>query len=370
MACDTVERLCERIYDAAIDPAAWANALDDFANFAGCAWAALLVRRNDAWTGWSVSPSIATELSSYLKSDSARQSITTDRLFAVDRAGFASDEDLFSKDEYQADVFIRWANAHGFHHGAAAGVRLNNGDLAVVQVMRRVGEQRFSMADLSLLDQFRPHLARAAMLAARWKMERVHAATEALALVGLPAVVLTGDCRVVSANALAEKLTSHLLWLANDHLALADRAASTKLQEHVSKCATAGSIYSASSFPTWDVDSKAPVVVHVVPLNGNRRELFNGGLVLSLFTPVGSQAQPDCNLIRELFDLTAAEARVAAHLASGRSIDEIAGAHHVSVSTVRSQAKAILQKIGAHRQAELAARLGGAGALRPMITHT
>ena len=74
--------------------------------------------------------------------------------------------------------------------------------------------------------------------------------------------------------------------------------------------------------------------------------------------------QPDVELIRELFDLTAAEARVAAKLAQGRSVEQIAGAHSVGLSTVRSQAKSILQKLGAHRQAEIAARLGGATGLR------
>jgi DNA-binding CsgD family transcriptional regulator len=301
----------------------------------------------------------------YLRSDSAKRSITTERLFAFDRAGFASDEDLFSEDEYRADAFVEWATAHGFYHGAATGIRLNTGDLAVVQVMRRTGEEPFGAAELQSLDRLRPHLARAAMLAARWKMERLRTAAEALALVGIPAAVLTADCRVMAANSLAEGLGEHLVWSAQDRLALLDDRASAKLRQQVFACAHFGSTASASSFPAWDAGHTAAVIVHVIPLTGDRRELFDGGLALAVFAPAGSPNLPDCDLIRELFDLTAAEARVAAQLASGRSVEEIAGAHNVSASTVRSQTKSILHKVGAHRQAELAARLGSASTIRP-----
>jgi DNA-binding CsgD family transcriptional regulator len=100
------------------------------------------------------------------------------------------------------------------------------------------------------------------------------------------------------------------------------------------------------------------MVVHVVPLKGNRRELFDGGLALVLFTKVGDPNPLGSELIRQIFDLTAAEARVAAQLAQGRSLEQIAIAHRVGLSTVRTQTKSVLQKLGAHRQAEIAVRLG------------
>jgi len=202
------------------------------------------------------------------------------------------------------------------------------------------------------------------MLAARWKMEKLRAAAEALALVGIPAAVLTADCRVMAANALAEELSEHLLWLANDRLALSDERASAKLRQQVLACVNFGSAESARSFPAWNSTGTQAVIVHVIPLKGQRRELFDGGLALAVFSPASTPAVPDPDLVRELFDLTAAEARVAAQLAAGRSVEQIASAHRVRPSTVRSQAKSILLKLGAHRQAEVAARLSGARSIR------
>jgi len=361
-----IEPLCDRIYDATIDVETWPDVLQDIASASGCAWGALLTRRSDAWVGWRISPADAPAVDAYLRSDAPQRSVTTGRLFEIGHPGFISDHEYFTEDERRTDGYFQWAEAHGFRHGAATGFQLNTGDLAVVQVMRRTGEEPFSAGELEGLDRLRPHLARAAMLAARWKMERLRAAAEALALVGIPAAVLTADCRVMAANSPAADLRKHLLWLARDRLALADERASAKLRQQVAACVSCGSAESASSFPAWDAAHNSALIVHVIPLKGDRRELFDGGLALAVFAPAGSPNVPDCDLIRELFDLTAAEARVAAQLAAGRSVEEIAGAHRVSQSTVRSQTKSILQKVGAHRQAELAARLGGEGGIKPM----
>lgn len=198
------EPLCERIYDATIDAETWPEVLQDLAGASNCAWAALLTRRSDAWIGWRISPADAQTVDAYLRSDGPQRSITTERLFAVGHPGFISDHEHFTEKERRTDGFFEWANTHGFRHGAATGFQLNTGDLAVVQVMRRTGEKPFGASELQHLDRFRPHLARAALLAARWKMERLRAATDALALVGLPAAVLSADCRAIVANSLAQ----------------------------------------------------------------------------------------------------------------------------------------------------------------------
>jgi len=71
----------------------------------------------------------------------------------------------------------------------------------------------------------------------------------------------------------------------------------------------------------------------------------------------------------DLYELTRAEARLAAALANGQSLDDVAERFDVSLHTVRSQLKACFRKTGASRQAELvklvlcapAAMVGGNG---------
>ena len=57
--------------------------------------------------------------------------------------------------------------------------------------------------------------------------------------------------------------------------------------------------------------------------------------------------------LQSLFGLTTATARVALGLAEGKSLHEIAIENGVSINTVRSQIKQVMDRTGSHRQAEL-----------------
>lgn len=59
-----------------------------------------------------------------------------------------------------------------------------------------------------------------------------------------------------------------------------------------------------------------------------------------------------------MFGLTVTEAKVASLIAEGRSAKDIAQIRGISVLTVRDQIKSIMQKMGVHRQSEIAAVLG------------
>lgn len=67
--------------------------------------------------------------------------------------------------------------------------------------------------------------------------------------------------------------------------------------------------------------------------------------------PAAIQVCP--KVLRRIWGLTAAEARVAASLAAGLSPAEIAVRHGVSEATVRTQMRTIFEKTGTHRQGEL-----------------
>ncbi len=57
------------------------------------------------------------------------------------------------------------------------------------------------------------------------------------------------------------------------------------------------------------------------------------------------------------YDLTAAEARLAARLADGESLADAARANNIAEGTARQQLKMVFQKTDTRRQAELVARL-------------
>jgi DNA-binding CsgD family transcriptional regulator len=351
-------RLVDLIYESVVVPDLWPSVLQAFAQAADSDWAALLTRRSDAWLGWRISPNAAQTVDTYLRSEAATRSQTTARLLAYDRQGFVADHELFAEADYLADSYMAdWGTASGFHHGAATGILAPTGDMAVVQVMRRRGEPRYSATELAQLDRLRPHFARAAILAARWRMERLRAAAQALALVGLPVAILDADCRVAAANDLIEGLGG-LVWLPRNAIAFSDRAASATLRQAAAAAVRHGGV-AGRSFPVRAHETADALIAHVIPLRGEGRDVFDGDYAILAITAVGDDRPVDSALIQGLFDLTAAESQIAAGVARGWSIDAIARHNGVGRETVRTQLRSVLSKTGASRQAELAAKLGG-----------
>jgi DNA-binding CsgD family transcriptional regulator len=95
----------------------------------------------------------------------------------------------------------------------------------------------------------------------------------------------------------------------------------------------------------------------VVALDGEARARDSTRWDLLLVLDPDARRGVPVDLLRRVYGLTAAEARVAQRLAQGRSIESIAADLGVCVHTARNHLKQIFDKTGTHRQAELVALL-------------
>ncbi len=91
----------------------------------------------------------------------------------------------------------------------------------------------------------------------------------------------------------------------------------------------------------------------------------DGGFVLLRLAVPWEQAPADLHLVRQAIGLTIAEARVACALAEGITAEEYASQAGVSLSTVRTQIRAILEKAGLRRQSDLVRLVARISALAP-----
>lgn len=78
---------------------------------------------------------------------------------------------------------------------------------------------------------------------------------------------------------------------------------------------------------------------------------------LILIVDLDARLTPNPATLRELFGLTAAETRIALELARGNTLTEIANAHQLSRTTIRSQLASLFMKTQTRRQSELIALL-------------
>jgi mannose-6-phosphate isomerase-like protein (cupin superfamily)/DNA-binding CsgD family transcriptional regulator len=199
-------------------------------------------------------------------------------------------------------------------------------------------------------------LARASFVAAHMPLEGARAATQALALLGIPALVFADNGNVLAANQLIDTLRGFILWRANDRIALKDARADALLRDAIATGYQDDSP-SVRSFPVRHADSI--MIAHVVPIRGAARDVFFRCAAMLMLTPVTRPEAPSVDLIRSLFDLTPAEARVARGLAAGQTVKGIAAESGTSTNTVRSHVKVVLTKVGYSRQSDVVALLNG-----------
>ncbi len=349
--------LIDRLYECAFAPELWPGTLGDLAKVAE-ARTGFLFLSNDTIHNWASSTQIGLEaLQPLVESGWIARSERFARMIATAHAGFLPDTALYTADEMKSDPFYRdILYPRGLGFGVGTTVQLPTGDRFSVALERNLTIGPADARIIRQLDELRPHLARSAFVSARLLLDRARVASETLAALGLPALVLNWNGKVLAVNHLIEALAGFVHWRARDRVSLQDRAADRILQATIATIDLAAGA-GVRSFPVRDAGTDAIMVAHVVPVRLSVRDIFARGAAALVLTPVTAPNAPPVELVQSLFDLTPAEARVARGLASGHSVEDIAAASGTSTNTIRTQVRGVLEKTGCNRQVDVVALL-------------
>jgi DNA-binding CsgD family transcriptional regulator len=350
--------LVDRIYEAAVLPEFWPAVLADLARFGGADAGVLFTSDLDGFR-FVATADFAESVDAYIAGGWLTRTDRTARLLAKRHAGFVTDLDVYTPEEFAREpVFREFFNPRGFGMGAASVVTVPTGDQVIFDVERSLARGPIPRDAVARLDGVRPHLARAATMSARLHLRTVRAAAEALEAVGLPAAILGRRGRTLAMNRSCEDLLGDRI-LDGARLALVDPAADRLLARALAELPVAASA-GPRSIPLAARDGRPPTILHLLPIRGAAADLFAAAEAIAVFTPLVARHVPGLSVLEGLFDLTAAEARVARGIAAGSTVADLSAAFGTSSATVRSQLKAVMSKTGTARQAELVQLLAGA----------
>lgn len=357
------DQLVDSIYEAAILPENWPGVLHNLARFAdgvGC----LVGFYSPTFQGGARSSGVEPLYEQYLSGWHERNT-RLPRLLAARHPGFIREDDVFAPGEWEKDDnFNHLLKPLGLGWAAATAIFTPSGDSIALTVERAWKKGPVERETIARLDALRPHLARASILTARLGLEKARAAAEALGEIGLPAAVISTRRTLLAANQSFAEMIPQTFMDRRDRLVLANRRADALLLEAFHRLAERKWSTSPSSrvqsIPVPATGPEPPMVLHLVAICGYARDVFSNILGLLIVTrAVG--ATPQADLVEALFDLTPAEARVAARISRGETVSEIAASSELSPHTVRSQVKSVLAKTGAARQTDLVRLLSGVG---------
>jgi DNA-binding CsgD family transcriptional regulator len=318
----------DQIYESAFIPDSWPGVLDRLGKIAGALGGGLFIANGEV-TNWTASSGLQETMTAFVNGKVLQAMARRPRLYEAGQHSFVTENDVFTETELDEHPLYRdFLRPRGLGWSART-----------------------------------PHLARAALISARLQLERAKAATETLALLGLPALVFDPKGRVLGANALIEKLKETVVFRAHEQVALCDVRANTLLKQAV-ETVSSDRFAVPYSFSVCDKSGVARMVAHVIPVCGQSRDIFVRCAGVLTLTPITSAQMPSVDLVQSLFDFTPAEAKVARFIAQGETVEDIALNNDVSVNTIRAQVRSVLDKTGCKRQVEVAALLSGISVIR------
>lgn len=354
------DQLIDSIYGCAFAPDLWPGVLDDLARVAGARGGVIFTADRTSLTmRWLASECLRDDMATYVSQGWYWEDHRSTAYRTLNPGCFVTERELFAGKTLETDpTFLGFHAARGRGRMIIMGTQLPTGDWFCISAERDFASGPAEADLVDRLNQLKPHLCRSLLMAQRFQMERARLIGEALALMGVPALVFDQWGTVLATNSLVDEVSDHLIWCARDTIALKDKNANAQFR-HAVETLGMDAVPSVRSFAIRHANGVAAAVAHVIPVRGVARDVFVRCAGVMVLTPVTLPNAAPVELLQSLFDLSPAEARVARCLASGNTVEEIAHDGHVSSNTVRTQVRGVLEKTGCRRQAEVVALLGG-----------
>ncbi len=340
----------DRIYEAAFVPDLWPAILKDLADMTESKGGLLLSTKHKA-LNWTASESVYDAFDEYLQGGWFRRCGRRVCLLEKAHSAFLTELDYWTEDELENnEIYQTFFYPRDLGWSAGTGLIMPTGDHIVVSVERNHERGPIEEPFIELLNSLRPHIARASMIAARMGLQTATTAKEAFSKLSVPVMLLGLDGVSVECSDDLAQMSDVIRWDAQGRFALKDGDANGLLQTALASLDKHSAV---QSFAVKDNDGRPVHVAHIVPISGSAHDIFAKGYALLVFNPIDSKTRPSADLLRSLFDLTAAEASVARELGAGVSVEKIAEEGGVSINTVRTQIRKILEKTGCNRLPEV-----------------
>jgi DNA-binding CsgD family transcriptional regulator len=380
---DPLIHLLDHVYRGAVDSQAWPGIVEHVARFFDCARARLFTgllppERGGLGISYGV-PEAALQhwAARYIQYDIWMKVALEKQLF---REGAAVlDWDLVPEEEFVESIIYR-EHLHGLDiarlcSGGVFGPERTDLPATVVAVYRGLTEPRFCEHDRESMLVITPHLSRAlgVMFRLRDAELRVAATLSALDRLASGVVLVGRSGAVLHANREARRVLDEkdgLTARPDPRRGGCPHFASTDAQTQVSlegalKAAISTELIDVTHFSATVVvgrpSGRRPLVLQFAPLPGTNefcgRAAPARGIVF-ISDPERAVAVDEAAL-RQLYQVTPAEARLAALLGRGRTLAEAALELRVSKTTVHTQLSSLFEKTGARRQSELLRLLAG-----------
>lgn len=369
---DYFNNLIYSVYDAALLPEKWPDALELIGGLFNAEGAVIIFYSGNAPADFIFSPGLQDAVRVYIDEEWWRRDIHAQR--AIERhmtsGDVLSDFTLATQEETETlPIYADFFQRVGFGR-LMFNVMLPDLDMLVaLSVPRARWKGSFTDNEMATLRAIGRHVEQSLRISLRLANLE---ATQSVLLSALDVIeagiyALDGEGRLVLTNkAGREQLANHFA-VADGHMRPLDEPAQARFAALV---AAAGQPERGNVAPTSLIlagkDGRKIVVftLPITPAGRERLDMSSSASTLLLTTPVERNHLIDPTVLRDIFDLSLGEARLAALIGGGMAVREAAGRLGVTEGTARVVLKRVFRKLGISRQAELVLQLSALGGVK------
>ncbi len=351
-------RVIDRFYEAAAHPELWRTVLHETSLALG-AEGSVILAYPDVGLGLIQSEGVDELLDRFVRGQ--WHNIRGARGLAHSPWKLQSEATLFRPEELdRLPFYTEFLGPLGFRWFAGARLAKSNGNTIILSVERKARDEAFSRGELAAIDRILPHLRRASEMAMRFGLVRAEGRLDALATMKCGGILIDFLGRVIRTNDIAQRHIGRGLTGVHGQLTSPCSDANAALQRLIGSVLQPGPSHEAAPRGAVAVPrSKGrPLIIHAAPIVGSARDIFQQAKAILMLVDPDEHRQPAEPILQQVFGLTPAEASIAASLAEGQDLQEIASERGVSLGTVRNHLKAVFAKTKTHRQSELVSLLG------------
>jgi DNA-binding CsgD family transcriptional regulator/PAS domain-containing protein len=353
------DRLVGEIYDSAAQPELWQKTLVTLRDTFGAAYARLGYSNvNRQGLGGFVGP-----FNWHTEWDKAELQKFADRMADTPMAHTLIDSDIdtlwqqldvMPEAAFQATAFYReLVQPNGLRDVAIVKFIRRINVLGAFSVTTRAGQERLSAKHGRLMERLSPHLRRALSIMDNVDQQRMaqHIFKDALDCLAAPVFLIADDERVIYANAAAERLLDIGTLLNRNpagKLSTTRLESAAPLEDAVARALHGDAALNSAGIglPLWSTTGDH-AAIYVLPVGRSEARSQFGKGHAAVFVAMRSELQPAMiEMLRTIFDLSRAEARIVAHLRNGQTPAEIASSLDLSLATVRTHLAHAYAKTG------------------------
>jgi DNA-binding CsgD family transcriptional regulator len=272
--------------------------------------------------------------------------------------GALTENDIFTPEELARDPFHQdFLVPNGFSSFAGLVLAKSPGLMFSASIFRRPKQGRYERGEIEAINRLTSHLQVAGKAAMRIGMAATRRVTDAFVASGQAVALIGRDGRIVHMSAPFEHLVRDGVHVKAGRLGCwhpdADRAVAAAIDHAASYDGMLREPLASVILPRRN--GLRPLMVEVIPVRGSARDLLNVVSAIAILTDLESANAGAAETgLQQSFGLTPAEARLAAKLATGDALPDIAKSDRVARETLRTRLKSVFDKTGTSRQTELA----------------